>query len=229
MAHGPGTSAHDSSIDYVSAVTHRERVYRLDAGCCGRGDRAYTGLAVGPDGTVWGVLNHTLIELDPTSGHFSATRLPSPPAVEGEPPMDLRDVKGLRRSRHRLARRNEARCRVRVGRPRSPSIRSPMVHCGQPSMLALPRGYFALDIAILADGTIGVGMERFGSSPEPEVISLRHGGPSTQVRVPDGFGVVADGGGFLVGDYRPEFVNRGGSVCGRCRRTSSCRSGDKWT
>ena len=53
-----------SSIDYVNGVTHRERVYRLAEKCCGRGVRGYPGLTVGPNGTVWGVLNHTLVELN---------------------------------------------------------------------------------------------------------------------------------------------------------------------
>ena len=200
-----------SSIDYVTAVTHREHVYRLDASCCGRGVRGYTGLTVGPDGTVWGVLNHTLIELDPTSGHYSATRLPSPPDVEGEPPIDLRtggsaDLVAVSPDGTKLVVGFDDAAAVAVYSLTDGHLNA------QPSMLALPRGYFALDIGLLADGTIGVGMERFGSMPEPELLLLRPGGQSTQVRVPDGFGVVADESAFLVGDYRPELVNEQGQV-----------------
>ena len=67
---------------------------------------------------------------------------------------------------------------------------APLAH---PSMVDLPTGYFALDVGFLADGTIGVGMERFGPKPEPEIDLVHPDGHSTQARVPDGFGVVGDG------------------------------------
>ncbi len=216
----------DSTIDYVS-VTHHERVYRLDAACCGRGDRAYPGLAVAPNGTVWGVLNHSLVELDPEGGHFSVTTLPSPPAVEDEPSMDF---KTSQNSADLVIVSPDATELVVGFEWAGAVVVYPLAHgaIGHPSMIRLPEGYFALDIAALADGTIGVGMERFGSNPEPEVDLVHHGGPPTQVRVPDGFGVVADGAGFLVGDYRPEFVTE----AGRARSVQAdfkLPSGDKWT
>jgi hypothetical protein len=97
-----------------------------------------------------------------------------------------------------------------------------------PSMIQLPAGYIALDIAVLVDGMIGVGMERFGSNAEPEVDLVRLGGGSSHVRVPDGWGMVADGSGFLVGDYRPEFVTEAGQVR-RVPADFELPSADQWT
>jgi hypothetical protein len=202
----------DSVIYHVSGVTHSERAYRLGAKCCGGGVRAYTGLAVAPNGTVWGTLNDTLIELDPTSGHFSTTALPTPPGAEGEPSMDLAmgqnsaDLVAVSPDGKELVVGFEDAAAIAVYRLANGTLGA------HPSWIQLPVGYIALDIAVLVDGTIGVGMERFGSKPEPEVDLVRLGGSSSQVRVLDGWGMVADGNGFLVGDYRPEFVTEAAQV-----------------
>ena len=204
-----GTS---SALDYVSALTHRERVYRLVGKCCGRGVRGYTGLPVGPNGTVWGVLNHTLLRLDSGSGRFSVTTLPTPLRTDGAPAIGLRtgqnsaDLVSVSPDDSELVVGFEgaaalARYYLTDGTPGA-----------RPSMIALPKGYFALDIGILSDDTIGVGMERFGSNPEPELLLVHTGGRVTQVRVADAWGVVADGRSFLVGDYRPELVTEAGRV-----------------
>lgn len=205
-------TAGDDVIYHVSGVTHSERAYRLGAGCCGGGVRAYTGLTVAPNGTVWGVLNHTLIELNPVSGHFSLTTLPNAPAAKGEPSMDL----AMGQDSADLVTVSPDGKQLVVGFADAAAIavyqladNSPSVH---PAMIHLPVGYIALDIGVSADGTIGVGMERFGSNAQPEVDLIRPGGGSTQVRVLDGWGMVADGTGFLVGEYRPEFVTAAGEA-----------------
>lgn len=217
----------DSVIYHVTGVTHSERAYRLGAKCCGGGVRAYTGLAVAPNGTVWGTLNHTLIELDPTSGHFSTTALPVPPGAEDEPSMDLAtgqssaDVVAVSPDGKELVVGFVYAAAIAVYRLANGALGA------HPSMIQLPAGYIALDIAVLVDGTIGVGIERFGSNAEPEVDLVRLGGGSSQVRVPDAWGMVADGSGFLVGDFRPEFVTEAGQVR-RVPADFELPSGNRW-
>ncbi|HEV8064058.1 MAG TPA: hypothetical protein VGP46_04460, partial [Acidimicrobiales bacterium] len=202
----------DSVIYNVSAATHSERAYPLGVNCCGGGVRAYPGLTVAPDGDVWAVLNHTLIELSPSSGHLSFTTLPKAPPALGAPSMTL----ALAQESGDLVAVSPNDKQLVVGFDDAAAIAVYRLANGTPSaqadLMRLPPGYIARDIAVLADGTIGVGMERFGSESRPEVDLIGPGDRSTQVRVLDGWGMVADGSSFLVGDYQPEFVTTSGQV-----------------
>lgn len=199
-----------SSINYVDGVKDREHVYWLPRDCCGGGDRAFPALAVAPNGTVWGVLNHSLIELNPTSGHFSISSLPNPAGASGEPPTDLdlsqnsADLVAISPDGKELVVGFEYAAAVALYGLRGNAVRP------RPSMIPLPPGYMALDISVLADGTIGVGMERFGPRSDSEIDILPRTGGATQVAVQSGWGVAADGGGFLVGDLSPVFVSESG-------------------
>jgi len=141
-----------STLDYVSALTHRERMYRLAAGCCGGGVRGYTGLTVGPNGTVWGVLNLSLLRLDPGSGRFSVTALPTPPRTAGAPSTGLRTGQSFADLVSVSADDKE----LVVGFEEAAALVRYSLTGGIPareSMIAMPNGYFALDIGILSDDT----------------------------------------------------------------------------
>jgi hypothetical protein len=198
-----------STINYVSGVTHRERVYDLGTACCGGGDRAFPGLTVGPSGTVWGVLNHTLIELNPVTGRFATTKLPSPPAAENEPATDLVMSQN---SADDVTVASDGRELVVGFEYAAGVVVYPLAggKLGRPSVIRLPAPDIALDVGVLADGTLGVGMEEFGSSPRPELDIIGPGGRSTRVSVPDSWGVTVDGDGWLVGESLPSFVTEGG-------------------
>ena len=184
----------------------------LPQNCCGGGDRAFPGLAVAPNGRVWGVLNHSLIELNPATGRFSISSLPSPAGTNGEPTTDL----NLSQNSADLVAISPNGKEMVVGFEYADAIAVFGLHDSailpQPSMIALPTGYIALDMAILADGTIGIGMERFGSRSDSEIDILRTNSSATRVRVTNGWGVAADGAGFLVGDLSPAFVSESGRV-----------------
>ena len=102
---------------------------------------------------------------------------------------------------------------------------APLAH---PSMVYLPTGYFALDVGFLADGTIGVGMERFGPKPEPEIDLVHPDGHSTQARVPDGFGVVRRRQRVPRRRLSPGVRHRNGSDTRPYRQPSSSRAGSRW-
>jgi hypothetical protein len=216
-----------SSINYVSGVNDRERVYWLPRNCCGGGDRAFPGLAVAPNGTVWGVLNHSLIELNPTTGRLSISSLPSAAATSGEPPTDLdlsensADLVAISPDGKELIVGFEYAAAVALYGLRGNAVRP------RPSMIPLPPGYMALDIAVLADGTIGIGLERFGPRSDSEIYLLRRDGSTIRVPVPNGWGVAADGDGFLVGDLSPVFVSESGRI-GPVPASFTLPQGDTW-
>lgn len=218
--------AQDPTLWRVSGVSHDERAYELGAGCCGAGLQGPAGLTVAAEGTVWGVLNDTLVELDPANGHAAFFHLTSPPLAAVDPALDAvvgdpADLVAVSPASDELvigfgSGADIAVFRVRRGRPDA-----------HPTLVVLPSGYFALDIGILADGTIGVGMERFGSVPKDEIELLDPGGGTTRVRVADAFGLVPDGSAFLVGDYRPSFVSEAGQV-GPLPVRFELPSGQRW-
>ena len=79
----------DPTIYRVSGASRGERAYQLGSGCCGAGLEGPAGLTVAPDGTVWGVINETLVELDPASGHATFFDLTSLPAATGATATDI--------------------------------------------------------------------------------------------------------------------------------------------
>ena len=137
-----------SSIDYVNGVTHRERVYRLAEKCCGRGVRGYPGLAVGPNGTVWGVLNHTLVELNSNSGRYLDDDSAQSTSRRGEPSMDFKTSQNSADLvRSPAVRQAEPSSRSGSSGPMpSRSIASAMEAPCAPLDDPPAQGYFALDV-----------------------------------------------------------------------------------
>lgn len=202
----------NSTIYEVSGASDSQRAYHLGRGpSCSLGcARAYPGLAVAPDGIVWGAVNDTLVRLDPTTGRFTTIPLPEPPPVVGEPGVDLPHGQNavtvaLGGPGGEIVIGFEFASALEMYTPGTDRVRT--------REIALPVGYFANDVAVLPDGTTGAVIQRFGTRPDPRIDLIAPTGSSKQVAVPDPQGVEADGAdGFLVGESSPRLVTEAGRV-----------------
>ena len=181
----------DSTIYEVNAATHRQLAYHLGTSCSVSCARAYPGLAVAPDGIVWGAVNHTLVRLDPATGRFTTIALVPPPPSVGE---DNTDISNTAQSATTVAvggRRQEVAIGFEFGS--EIEVYTPGNPGRPPRIIALPSGFITNDVAILPDDTIGVVMQRFGAQPDPEIDVIASDGSSRHLRVPDCWGIEADG------------------------------------
>jgi hypothetical protein len=202
----------DSTIYEVNAATHRQLAYHLGTSCSVSCARAYPGLAVAPDGIVWGAVNHTLVRLDPATGRFTTIALVPPPPSVGE---DNTDISNTAQSATAVAvggRRQEVVIGFEFGS--QIEVYSPGNPDRPPRIIALPSGFITNDVAILPDDTIGVVMQRFGAQPDPEIDIIASDGSSRHLRVPDCWGIEADGtAGFLAGEFSgPVLVTESGKL-----------------